>query len=97
VSLVAHLPEGTIIADGFDDCVVGYASRSGEIIVVYDRDACIKSLSVQSRLQCDSTESCDVDHDAEAEEFFEYNTQRASDYLGAKAPVYVTLLKGVEA
>ncbi len=96
-SLVAHLPEGTLVADGYDDALRGYATRAGETIAVYDREACIKSLTVQARLQCVATESCDVDHEAEAEEFFEYNTQRASDYLGAKAPVYVTLLKGDEA
>lgn len=95
-NLVAHLPDGTLLADGYDDQLVGHGERAGETIAVYDRDACIKSLSTQFRLACSATDSCDADHEAEAEEFFEYNTQRASDYIGARAPVFVTLLKGVQ-
>lgn len=96
MTIAAHLPKGTLLADGYDDCVIGFADRAGETVAVYDKDRCIRKLSMTFRLSCDATESCDVDHDLEAVEFFEFNTQRASDYLGATAPVYVTILGGVE-
>lgn len=95
-SLVESLPEGTTVADGYDDALIGYAFREGEPVAVYDRDACIKSLFLSYRSACVHKGKCEEDHYQEAEEFFEYNTVRASDYIGAKAPLYVTLLKGVK-
>jgi len=96
-NLVAHLPDGTLLADGYDDQLVGHGERAGETIAVYDRDACIKSLSTQFRLACSATgDHGSCDYEAEAEEFFEYNTQRASDYIGAPAPLFITMLKGVQ-
>jgi hypothetical protein len=91
-----RLPAGTLVADGFDDALIGNALRAGEFIAVYDRDKCVQILREQFEKACGQEWACDEDHHAEAEEFFEYNTQRATDYLGDRGPVYVEMLKGDE-
>ena len=64
-----------LIADGFDQAVIGYIDRTNEPrVVVYDREKCIDILSK------------DMSRD-EAEEYFEYNV--AGAYMGAETPAYL--------
>ena len=64
-----------LIADGFDQAVIGYIDRTNETrVVVYDREKCIDILSK------------DMSRD-EAEEYFEYNV--AGAYMGAETPAYL--------
>ena len=64
-----------MIADGFDEAVIGYIDRTNEPrVVVYDREKCIDILSK------------DMSRD-EAEEYFEYNV--AGAYMGAETPAYL--------
>jgi hypothetical protein len=91
-----QLPEGVLCADGFDGAIIGSAQRGGEEIAVYDRERCIEILRAQFTEACESGTCADADsecdHWLEAEEYFSYNTERASEYLGAKGPVYVSRL-----
>ena len=64
-----------MIADGFDEAVIGYIDRTNEPrVVVYDREKCIAILRK------------DMIRD-EAEEYFEYNV--AGAYMGAETPAYL--------
>ena len=64
-----------LIADGFDQAVIGYIDRTNEPrVVVYDREKCIDILNK------------DMSRD-EAEEYFEYNV--AGSYMGAETPAYL--------
>jgi len=91
-----QLPEGVLCADGFDGALIGSAQRGGEEIAVYDRERCIEILRADFAGSCAEptcrAEDSGCDHWLEAEEYFSYNTERASEYLGAKGPVYVSRL-----
>jgi hypothetical protein len=93
----AQLPEGLLCADGFDEAIIGTAYRAGEEVVVYDRERCVEILSdefadacVRENCRADNSE---CDHWSSAEEFLSYNTERASDYLGTRGPIFVSLLR----
>ena len=72
-----------LCADGFDDAIVGVTAdhKHGVDRVVYDREKCIQIL---------------VDRDgmdwSEAEEFFQYNTERSLPYMGDGGPLFVEIL-----
>lgn len=91
-----QLPEGVLCADGFDAALIGAAQRGGEEIAVYDRERCIEILRADFAGSCSESgcgsEDSECDHWLEAEEYFSYNTERASEHLGAKGPVYVSRL-----
>ena len=69
--------EEMLLADGFEDAVLGVAERCGQPnLVVYDADKCIKILM----------ERDGMDHDA-AEEFFHFNTLGA--WMGEHTPLFL--------
>ena len=64
-----------LLADGFEDAVIGYIEGMREAaVVVYDREKCIQILMK------------DMSHE-EAEEYFAYNVEGA--YVGEMTPVYM--------
>lgn len=91
-----QLPDGVLCADGFDDALIGCAQRAGEEIAVYDRERCIEILRADFERDCAEptcrSDDSGCDHWLEAEEYFSYNTERGSEYLGTKGPVYVSRL-----
>jgi len=67
--------------DGYDDCIIGFATRFGmSQVLAYDK------AKVLEKLQRDGMS------EYEANEFFEYNQIGA--WLGAGTPVFVELTKG---
>jgi hypothetical protein len=64
-----------LLANGFDDALVGVAQVFNRLIAIYDRAECLKILESQG-----------MDPD-EAEEYFEFNTQGA--YVGEGTPGYL--------
>lgn len=71
------LPEDTIVADGWDDALIGYGWRLNTPIAVYDRD---KTLEIM-RLRDGMTEE-------DAEEYFSFNVEGA--YFGEGTPLFIT-------
>lgn len=70
-----------LLADGFEDALVGYVERAGGMLVaLYDRDRCIEILAAEG--QCDLSE---------AEEYFEFNVVGA--YMGEGTPCFGTFTK----
>jgi len=71
------LDDETIILDGFDNCVIGIASRIGQpSVLAYDMGKCIEELMSQG-----------MDNE-EALEYFEYNV--AGAYLGEYTPIFIS-------
>jgi hypothetical protein len=73
--IIAELNEEALFADGFDEAIVGMATRCGmPDVVVYDREKCIEILAREMPLQ-------------EAEEFYEFNVVGA--YVGENTPLFI--------
>jgi hypothetical protein len=74
IDIINEIEEEILIADGFDDALIGVGHRCGQPpIAVYDRDKCIilmQSMALE-----------------EAEEFFEFNTVGA--WVGDQTPIFV--------
>jgi hypothetical protein len=66
--------EGVLLADGFDEALVGIARIFNTLVAIYDRELCLVILQR------------DMPY-AEAEEFFEFNTQGA--YVGEQTPGFL--------
>lgn len=63
-----------LLADGFDDCLIGLGVRDGQWVAIYSIDQMIQELA--------KTMS-----EEDAIDYFEYNIQGA--YMGPKTPIYL--------
>jgi len=68
----------TLVADGFDEAIIGIGRQFNKNLVIYDEDKCIKILMERDGMT-----------DEEAIEFFEFNVVGA--YVGEYTPIYVRL------
>ena len=75
---IATYNEEALLADGFEDAIVGIAERcSQNPLVVYDAEKCIKILMDRDGMDED-----------EAQEFFNFNTLGA--WMGEHTPLFLT-------
>lgn len=75
--LVEEMEEGVLLADGFDDALLGYAQRTGQPpVAIYDRAKCIDILMNRDAMNLE-----------EAEEHFEFNV--AGAWVGAGTPCFL--------
>lgn len=73
---IADYAPGALLADGFDDAILGVAERCGQpTLVAYDRCRCIDILEAQGMSRED------------AEEYFEFNV--AGAWVGEQTPVWI--------
>lgn len=83
---VAQWNEEALLADGFEDAIVGICERFGAVpVVAYDRDKCIEIIVARS----DTNGLDDEEAYEEAAEYFEFNV--AGSYVGDGTPVFLTL------
>ncbi len=68
----------TLVADGFDEAIIGIGRQFNKNLVIYDEDKCIQILMERDGMT-----------DEEAIEFFESNVVGA--YVGEYTPIYVRL------
>jgi hypothetical protein len=68
----------TLIADGFDEAIIGIGRQFNKQLVIYDEDKCIQILMERDGMT-----------DEEAIEFFEFNVVGA--YVGEHTPVFVAV------
>jgi hypothetical protein len=73
---LADVNPDALVADGFDDALIGWTAGFGPTLAVYDRQKCIQSL------MANMTEE-------EAEDFFEFNC--AGAYVGENGPLFIEL------
>ena len=82
---VSEWNEEALLADGFEDAIVGISERIGrEPLVVYDRDKCIEILAEQM-----TSDDEDDDPYTMAVEYFEFNVIGGWDGVGT--PEFITL------
>jgi hypothetical protein len=78
--ILAWLDGDILLADGFDEAIIGYAHVQSEAVAVYDSSICIKILMEAHGMEFQ-----------DAVEFFEFNVLGA--YLGEKTPLFVNVLR----
>jgi hypothetical protein len=74
IDKIKKLDPTILIADGFDDCIIGLTFRDDELVALYSIDRILKKLE---------QDMSDID----ALEFFEFNIDGA--YMGVKTPKYI--------
>lgn len=67
---------GALLADGFEDALIGYGFRFNHPVAIYDYDKCLEVLVIRDKMT-----------EEEAIEFFDFNVIGA--YVGESTPVYM--------
>lgn len=67
-----------LLADGYEDAIIGIVHVHGNVVVLYDADKCVKILMDRDGMT-----------EEEAVEYFNYNTVQA--YVGPRTPAYAFL------
>lgn len=67
---------GALLADGFEDALIGYGFRFNHPVAIYDYDKCLEVLVLRDQMTPD-----------EAIEYFDFNVIGA--YVGESTPVYI--------
>jgi hypothetical protein len=74
---ISQYNENALLADGFDDAVIGIAERCSQpALVVYDAQKCIDILAERDGMSLE-----------DAQEFFEFNTLGA--WVGENTPLFL--------
>ena len=76
--MLTEIDEDILLADWFENVLIGYAEIFNKTIAMYDRDKCIKILIKRDKMTFE-----------EAEEFFDFNV--TGSYMGEYTPAFVTL------
>jgi len=77
---LAEIDPEILLADGFEDALVGHVQVFSKIVALYDRAKCIKILMKRDKMTRE-----------EAEEFFEFNVTGA--YVGERTPGFATFFE----
>ncbi len=80
--IVESLPDDALLADGFEDALIGVAETAEGLAALYDRAKCIK-------IPVDRDGMTDDD----ANEFFDYNVIRGAVQMGPGAPVFGEIMR----
>ena len=87
---VADYNEEALLADGFDNAIIGMCEQFGQApVVAYDRDMCIEILIVEFAQDIDNED--DEDLSTTAIEYFDFNV--AGSYVGENTPVFLTVYR----
>jgi len=81
--------EGFLLADGFEDCFIGFGRQFNTPVSVYDYDKCVDKILKDSERSCDAKIHDECDHYNEAVEYMEFNVVGA--WVGESTPVYITV------
>ena len=73
IDLIAKLDPKILLADGFDECLIGLTFRGEELVALYSAEAVIGKLSHDMPYE-------------DAVDYFEFNIEGA--YMGDKTPVF---------
>lgn len=74
---LAEINPEILLADGFEDALIGYVEIFNKIVATYDREKCIRILMERDGMELD-----------EAEEYFGFNVTGA--YVGECTPAFLT-------
>jgi len=73
IDKIAKLDPKILLADGYDDCLIGLTFREGELVALYSAERIIEKLSEDMTIE-------------EAYEYFEFNIE--GSYVGVKTPMF---------
>ena len=79
--------EGMVLADGFDEALIGFGTRFNAPVAIYNYDACLAKIERETREGCEEKAHDECDHWIEAEEYMSHNVTGA--YVGDSTPIYV--------
>ncbi len=80
---VSEYNPDALLADGFEDAIIGVGGQHGSnIVVIYDREKCIEILASQYAQE----EDCEEPY-MEAADCFGFNTECA--YVGENTPIFI--------
>ena len=74
---LAEVDEGILLADGFEDALIGFIEQFNNTVAVYDKAKCLEILMKRDGMTFE-----------EADEFFSFNVTGA--YVGEKTPAFLT-------
>lgn len=78
--LLAEINPDALLADGYEDALIGTATQFNTTVALYDREICIRILMERDRMSQE-----------EAEDFFTFNTLGA--WVGPMTPIFVTFFE----
>lgn len=78
--LLAEINPDALLADGYEDALIGTATQFNTTVALYDRGICIRILMERDRMSQE-----------EAEDFFTFNTLGA--WVGPMTPIFVTFFE----
>ncbi len=87
---ISEYNEEALVADGFDEAIIGMVSQGGtnNYLVLYDSEKCIGILARQFEEEAELGD--DSDFYTMAVEYFEYNV--SGGYVGESTPMFLTRL-----
>jgi hypothetical protein len=81
--MIADANEEALLADGFEDALIGYVEIFHKLIALYDKEKCIEILMVRDGMSYEG-----------AHDYFSFNVQDA--FMGEGTPAFATILKKVD-
>jgi hypothetical protein len=78
--LLAEINPDALLADGYEDALIGTATQFNATVALYDRDICIRILMERDGMSQE-----------EAEDFFTFNVIGA--WVGPMTPIFVTFFE----
>ena len=78
--VLGEIDEEILLADGFEDALIGYVEVFNKTVALYDRDKCLDILMKRDGMSY-----------SDAMEFFEFNVTGA--YVGDYTPAFATILR----
>jgi hypothetical protein len=78
IARLAEENENALLADGYEDALIGVGHRAGGAIAVYDCEKCLKVLMDRDKMTYE-----------EAQEFFDFNT--LGSFVGEFTPVFLEI------
>ena len=76
MTTIKDAPDGTLLADGFEDALIGFGTQFTQSRAVYDTEKCLEVLVTRAGMTYE-----------EAREYFDFNVTGA--YVGEGTPVFI--------
>jgi len=77
VDELGYLEPKALLADGFEDALIGYVQHFSRYLACYDKEQCLRLLMKRDKMSRD-----------EAVEYFEFNV--VGSWIGVNTPVFLT-------
>jgi hypothetical protein len=79
-TFIREIDKEILLAEGFDDALVGIVDVQGKTVALYDKLLCIELLIAEQDMS-----------EEEAIDYFEYNVEKS--YVGELTPAFATIMR----